>query len=54
VQETLHHWQRDLDLAGIRNPAALAKLPAEEQQACRQLWQDVAALLQQAATQNPK
>ena len=49
VQQTLSHWQKDTDLAGIREPAALAKLPAAEQAACKKLWADVAALLKKAA-----
>ncbi|HKB40280.1 MAG TPA: tetratricopeptide repeat protein [Gemmataceae bacterium] len=44
VRKTLAHWQADTDLAGIREPEALKQLPADEQQACRQLWADVAAL----------
>jgi hypothetical protein len=32
-RQTLSHWQKDIDLAGIRNAAALAKLPAGEQKA---------------------
>ena len=38
------HWQIDTDLAGIRDGAAPAKLPADEQTACTQLWADVGAL----------
>ncbi len=45
VQQALRHWQKDTDLSGIRDAAALAKLPAEEQRACGKLWSDVAALL---------
>jgi len=45
VQQTLKHWQQDSDLAGIRDAAALAKLPAQERTACQKLWADVAALL---------
>ena len=41
------HWQQDPDLAGIRDAAALAKLPGEEQKACTQLWADVAELLEE-------
>ncbi len=48
VQQMLSHWQNDPDLAGIRDPAALAKLPGEEQKACTQLWADVAAVLKTA------
>jgi tetratricopeptide (TPR) repeat protein len=48
VQQAMQHWQRDSDLAGIRDAAALAKLPAEECAACERLWADVAALLKKA------
>ena len=48
MQQTLRHWQQDTDLAGIRDAAALAKLPADEQKAFTQLWADVAALLKKA------
>jgi serine/threonine-protein kinase len=47
-QQMLKHWQQDRDLAGLRDAAALAKLPAEEQEAWTQLWADVAALLNKA------
>ena len=49
VQQTLSHWQKDTDLAGIREATALAKLSAAEQSACQKLWADVAALLKKAA-----
>jgi serine/threonine protein kinase/tetratricopeptide (TPR) repeat protein len=45
AREKLQEWQRDADLADLRDPDALAKLPADEQQACRELWADVGALL---------
>jgi tetratricopeptide (TPR) repeat protein/tRNA A-37 threonylcarbamoyl transferase component Bud32 len=48
VLERMRHWQRDTDLAGIRDAAALAQLPAEERTACAKLWTDVAALLKKA------
>jgi tetratricopeptide (TPR) repeat protein len=44
----LKHWQQDTDLAGLRGATALAKIPAEEQEAWTQLWADVAALLKKA------
>jgi hypothetical protein len=44
----LAHWQKDSDLAGLRDKDALAKLPAEERAACERLWADVAALLKKA------
>jgi tetratricopeptide (TPR) repeat protein len=48
VQQALRHWQKDTDLAGVRDAAALAKLPADEQKAFAQLWADVAELLKKA------
>ena len=53
IVQTLSHWQQDTDLAGIRDAAALAKLPADEQKAFTQLWADVAASLKKAE-ENPK
>jgi hypothetical protein len=44
VQQVLTHWQQNPALAGLRDPAALAKLPAEERKTCTQLWADVAEL----------
>jgi len=44
----LAHWQKDTDLAGIRDAAGLAQLPADERKAFSQLWADVAALLKKA------
>src|SRR5262249_10720078 len=49
IVRTLSDWQKNSDLAGIRDAAALAKLPPEEQKAFAQLWADVAALLRKAA-----
>ncbi len=40
--QILWRWQQDSDLAGIRDNAALGKLPAEEQQAFTEFWADVA------------
>jgi serine/threonine-protein kinase len=37
-------WQPDPDLGSVRDPAALAKLPAEERASWQRLWADVAAL----------
>jgi serine/threonine protein kinase/formylglycine-generating enzyme required for sulfatase activity len=44
----LSAWQQDSDLAAIRDAAALAKLPADEQKAFTQLWSDVAELSRKA------
>jgi formylglycine-generating enzyme required for sulfatase activity len=48
IVQTLNHWLKDSDLAGIRDLAALDKLPADEKKACTQLWAGVAALLKKA------
>jgi hypothetical protein len=54
VQQVAKHWQKDADLAGIRDKAALAKLPAEERAAWEKLWADVAAVLKKAETPTKK
>jgi serine/threonine-protein kinase len=48
TQQELRRWQQDSDLAGLRDPAALGKLPPAEREACTQLWADLAALLKRA------
>jgi Flp pilus assembly protein TadD len=48
VRRALEHWQKDSDLTGVRDKAALAKLPKEEQQAWGKLWAGVEALLKKA------
>jgi serine/threonine-protein kinase len=50
AQKALQYWQQHSDLAGIRDPAALAKLSADGRAACEKLWADVAALLKKAET----
>jgi hypothetical protein len=40
----LRQWQAEPDLAPLRDPAELAKLPPEERAACRRLWDEVEAL----------
>jgi Tfp pilus assembly protein PilF len=49
AQRVLADWQRDADLATIRDPAALAELPAEERAACERLWADAAGVLRKAS-----
>jgi tetratricopeptide (TPR) repeat protein len=44
VAGALTLWQKDTNLAGVRDPAALAKLPADEREPWQRLWADVAAL----------
>src|SRR5262249_33471735 len=48
ARERLRHWQQDRDLAGLRDVAALARLPPEERAACEKLLTDVAELLTKA------
>jgi tetratricopeptide (TPR) repeat protein len=45
VQRTLRHWEKDPDLASLRDKTSLARLPEAERQAWAQFWADVAALL---------
>jgi hypothetical protein len=45
MRKLLQNWQADPDLASIREPEALKKLPAEEREAWQKLWADVAELL---------
>jgi serine/threonine-protein kinase len=45
AQELLASWREDPDLAGLRDPDALEKLPPAEREDCRALWGDLAALL---------
>jgi tetratricopeptide (TPR) repeat protein len=46
--ETLSHWQNDSDLAGIRDAAALSRLPEVEQKEWQALWTQVEAALAKA------
>jgi eukaryotic-like serine/threonine-protein kinase len=45
MRQTLKHWQEDADLSGLRDAAELAKLSADEQKVCKELWADVQTLL---------
>jgi tetratricopeptide (TPR) repeat protein len=51
VVQTLQHWKADTDLTSLRDPAALALLPSDEQTAWKALWADVDALLRRARNQ---
>jgi tetratricopeptide (TPR) repeat protein len=48
VAEALRSWRKDAALAGVREPADLERLPADEQEAWRRLWGDVQELLNKA------
>jgi hypothetical protein len=52
--DRLRWWQQEPDLATVRDAVAVADLPADEQEACRKLWANVAALLKQAQDQPAK
>ena len=45
AKRMLSHWQVDSDLAGLHDPRALEELSTEEHEECRQLWNDVAIVL---------
>jgi serine/threonine-protein kinase len=45
VRRMLMQWQADPDLAGLREPGAVAKLPADERKEWAALWTEVAAAL---------
>jgi hypothetical protein len=49
VRQMMQHWQKDSDLASVRDQNALDRMPDDERQAWRQLWEDVAALLKRVA-----
>ena len=48
TQAKLQSWQRNTDIATVRDPEALKKLPADDQALWRKLWDDVAQLLKKA------
>ena len=48
IVQTFSHWQRDSDLAGVRDATALAKIPRDELKTFTRLWAEVAALLKKA------
>jgi tetratricopeptide (TPR) repeat protein/tRNA A-37 threonylcarbamoyl transferase component Bud32 len=53
VPQKMRHWQQDADLAGIRDAAALAKLPDAERKQWQALWNDVHELLERAQGKTP-
>jgi serine/threonine-protein kinase len=54
VPQVLWHWQQNSQLANLRDPAALALLPAAERAALIQFWADVNTLLKKTETPSPK
>ncbi len=53
VSQELWYWKADRDLAGVRDAAALKKLPADEQQAFRALWSEFDAILARLSRNRP-
>jgi serine/threonine protein kinase/tetratricopeptide (TPR) repeat protein len=51
--QNLYRWRHDPALAGLREAAELARLPAAEQEVCRRLWGEVAVLLRKAGGSRP-
>jgi hypothetical protein len=45
VRLALRHWQKDTDLAGVREQRALAKLPDAERKQWQQFWGEVEEVL---------
>ena len=52
LAKTLQHWQTDKDLAGVRDPASLARLTTEEQAAWQRFWAGVTALLERTKSKD--
>jgi hypothetical protein len=50
IAKTLRHWQRDTELASVRDEAALAQLAEKERNEWKSLWANVDALLKKART----
>jgi hypothetical protein len=46
VLRILGHWQKDRELAGVRDAAALDKLPEAERAEWKKLWAEVGGLLE--------
>ena len=53
IGQTLDHWRQDRDLAGVREPAALDRLPETERADWQKLWSEVEALRARAAVSAP-
>jgi hypothetical protein len=53
VARAMQHWRKDPDLAGVREPDALARRPEPVRAAWRTLWADVEALRKRAEGRTP-
>jgi tetratricopeptide (TPR) repeat protein len=45
AKRRLRYWQRDPDLAGLRDTAAVPKMPSGEKETYQQLWKEIETLL---------
>jgi hypothetical protein len=54
VQQWLRHWQHDTDFTGVRDAAALAKLPDAERAGWQKLWAEVDVLLKKCTDSGKK
>jgi serine/threonine protein kinase len=52
VQRMMQHWLKDEDLASVRDPMAVEKLPPDERDAWKKLWADVRDLRDRTAPQD--
>jgi hypothetical protein len=48
IQQRLAHWRQDPDLASLRDPQGLDRLPENERAAWHALWRDVDELAKKA------
>jgi hypothetical protein len=48
VERTMQHWQKDADLAGVRDREALSKLPEAERKEWESHWAEVQHLIARA------
>ena len=52
AENALNRWLIDPDLAGLREPDLLRKLPFAERRACSEMWREISALIDRARRRN--
>jgi eukaryotic-like serine/threonine-protein kinase len=52
AENALKPWLTDPDLAGLREPDLLDKLPVAESRACREMWREISAQIERARLRN--
>jgi serine/threonine-protein kinase len=52
IGERLAHWRRDADLASVRDPQSLGRLPENERAGWQALWRDVDRLANRVASKS--